>query len=218
MNVNQFMPGPDATPPCTPETFMLFLEMRQAAYRGFASIEQDKGLLQPTASLNTPKGQEMIRMLMFRTIEECVESLMSEDPEHRLEELADAYNYLWSILILDPDRLNIAETGIMLHKAFTDPVAATNLTWQPGQVGKSLETHDIGEIATWLAGDVGDVLRNRAWMQNPQDMYFAGLQVLRLSICRVSYRMYQAFPTWADFARMYIAKDAVLQFRLRSKY
>jgi hypothetical protein len=195
----------------------LFLDMRARSYRGFASIEKNKGLLQPEVSLNTPHGQEMLRMLMFRTIEECVESINSRDRDHELEEVIDAYNYLWAMLIIDPVRFKPLELATMLHKTFIDPSSTTNMTWS-GHPGGALDTRDVGEIAEWLAGDVGEVLRNRAWMQNAQDNYFAGIDVLRIAICRVTYRLYRVFPSWTSFAAMYIAKDAVLQFRLRSNY
>lgn len=218
MNIQHTMPAPDAVPPCTIETLQIFLEMRRRTFKGFAEIEEHKGLITPRANFNTPHGQEVLRMLMFRVIEECVESMNSKSRPHILEEAIDAYNYLWSILVVDEGRLgNDLQVATMLYETFVDPAAATSLTWAESHI-PFLSHADVGCVAAWLAGDVGDLMRNRAWMNNAQDVYFTGNRVLALAICRVSFCLYRLFSDWQEFAAYYIAKDAVLQFRLRTNY
>jgi hypothetical protein len=79
------------------------------------------------------------------------------------------------------------------------------------------EVEDLGELSLIL-GRVGDLLRNRAWMVHPQDIHFTGREALDKAIIYVSMIIFESFKNFEEFWRYYVAKDNVLQFRLRSKY
>lgn len=216
MNIQQCWPTWTEHRELSVEHLLTMLQMRQQRFRGFASVEEGRGFMRPKASVNTSAGQEMLRLLMFRVIEECAESYMADDMDHVKEEAIDAINYLWAIPILDEDRWPLPELAKMMHLTFAMPTVATRLTWPP--VTPRLTLDDLANVSLWLAGDVGDLLRNRAWMQNAQDVYFAGQTRLDLSIARVTYTLFRLFSGWDEFERFYHAKDVVLSFRLRSRY
>jgi len=217
VNINQYMDRLQSEPfELTPQVLHHMLCVRQIRFRGFANVENGRGFIKPEASINTSSGQEMLRLLMFRVIEECSESYMADDPAHIKEEAIDAINYLWAIPILDESRWPLTELADKLYRVFLSPVQATRLTWPPVTPGLTL--YDLANVSLWLGGDVGDLLRNRAWMQNAQDVFFAGQTRLDLSIARVTISLYRLFSGWDEFARFYYAKDAVLDFRLRSHY
>lgn len=216
MNIHQFMDKRPELRELSEQAIYEMLLKRQEAFRGFASIEKSRGFIQPMASVNTSDGQEILRLLMFRVIEECTESYAAIEPAHIKEEAIDAINYLWAIPVLDPSHWRLNEVAKSLHQLFLSPAQTTRLTWPP--VTSMLTFYDIANVSIWLAGDVGDVLRNRSWMQNPQDVFFAGKSGLDLSIMRVTYTLFRLFENWDEFSRYYDAKHEVLMFRLRSKY
>lgn len=70
-----------------------------------------------------------------------------------------------------------------------------------------------------IADKLGDLLRNRSWMNNSQDAYFTGKPKLIELLCELTQLVYQhSFRNFDEFAKYFVAKDRVLQFRLRSKY
>lgn len=221
MNIHSFIPTLRGNTPLIPDldAMMKMLEMRRITYSGFAMLEADKGFLTPTISLHTTKGQEALRLLMFRVIEEVIESVMADERAHALEEAIDAINYLWSMLIVDPKIFQERSTASFLALVFTDPIEVMRDS-SPGLFSHihSLTNDHVSHIVQWLAGDVGDLLRNRAWMNNSQSIYFEGSNVLLLSIVRVTRVLYNLFESWDEFAEYYYAKDMVLQFRLRTNY
>lgn len=217
MNIQQFWPETDTLFEPTTDQILDLIRRRLATYCGFASLEQTKGVLRPTVNLNTSIGQEALRVLMFRVIEEATESYMATDPDHVKEEAIDAINYLWSIFVIDPGRYTLPEVASVLTLVFTQPAVATRLS-EPPVTSQTLSAQDIGDISIWLSGDVGDMLRNRAWMNNSQSIYFEGTKILELSILRVTRRLMKVFSGFDEFCRFYLAKDDVLQFRIRSHY
>ena len=208
MNIHDYWP--DQAEPFTPtrEIWGQFLDLRTATYRGFAELEQTKGLLKPMCSLNTSEGQEMARILFYRTLEEMAESYLADDPDHIREEAVDAMNYLLSIHVLDP--ISIPREKVI------DYMLSATASGDPWSC--SLSRIVIGEAAVELGGQVGDFFRNRSWMVNAQDTYFSGQGVLLRAMLTVARPLIHTCKDFDEFARMYLAKDSVLQFRLRSNY
>lgn len=225
MNITEYM-DLVLPPPLTLAAVRELIVRRRDTYTGFAEIETSRGVLQPSVSLNTSRGQEMLRVLFFRVIEEAVESYMADDPMHVKEEAIDAINYLWSTLIIDPARFSIDSAAQIIYDVFARGVEVTHVTsLQPFGAGGysvyhnyTLDHEDLGQIAIWVAGDVGDLMRNRAWMTNSQDIYFQGTEQLKIAVQRVTARLSEVFSNWDEFYRYYVAKDEVLKFRLRTHY
>ena len=211
MNITDFWPD-DELFQNTASLWDTFLNMRIATYRGFTEIEKEKGFLQPTASLNSAAGQEMARILLFRVIEELGESYLSEDVAHIREEAVDAMNYLLAIYALDPVTLPVSVLSNILQEAADVPTPPI------GHWAVSLTKEKIGDLAIMMGGQLGDTFRNRSWMNNAQDTYFSGQRVLLSVIYEVTRACVCTCTNFDEFARMYIAKDRVLQFRLRSNY
>lgn len=207
MNIRDYIDNLPAEPfLSTPELWGHLLDRRQSTYRGFTSIESQKGFLRPEASLNTSNGQEMVRILLFRVLEEIGESFDSVDPDHVKEEAVDAVNYLLAIPALDPRSLNRDRLIPVLM------TAVQTATWD-----RPYDHKQIGETVL-LFSRIGDTLRNRAWMENAQDTYFSGALYLQDVIGLVMSQLMGVCSNFDEFCRIYIAKDEVLNFRLRSKY
>jgi hypothetical protein len=218
VNVDVFMPDVEVQP-CTYATWADMLGRRLETFRGFATIEADKGFLRPTVSFHTSRGQEMVRILGFRVIEELTESLEAYDSRiHQLEELIDAFNYLISIPLLDPEVITIENLASRLF-----------LSLEPDEPGLTID--DCFGIMEWfrsdegyawivskLAGKLGDSLRNRAWMEQTQDLYFSNSNLLLEIVASVARQIMRCFESWDEFYTYFIAKDEVLKFRLRSHY
>lgn len=192
----------------TPELWNYLLDLRAITYKGFASIEAEKGLLKPVGSLNSAMGQEMARMLLFRILEEMGESHDSIDPDHIKEEAIDAVNYLLSLHAIDPDVVSRERLIPALMSAADD----VDRGWH-----FSLSATDIGETTIDFSR-IGDLLRNRAWMNNAQDTYFSGPYQLIRTIQVTMSKLIHTCADFDDFVRFYVTKNDVLMFRLRSNY
>lgn len=201
MNILDYWPKED--PPLLDNlAWEVLLARRQLTFLGFVDLERESGFLDAPVSLSTAKGQEMARILMFRTLEEFVEAIQAKDAAHRLEELIDSLNYLWSLMCLDPD-VSLTEfpaRGI-------DPIFR-------GQAISASALH----LMTYHLASATEFFRNRAWMHNAQDVYFNGADQLRESVLMCTDIILSHFESWEQFWRYFIAKDEVLQFRLRSHY
>ncbi len=209
MNIRDYWPTQTDKFENTPATWKFLLELRRSTYAGFAGLEKTKGFLQPKASINSASGQEMVRILMFRTLEEISESYLAEDLDHIREEAVDAMNYLLAVHAIDP--VNVPEDQLIetLMKAADRPDNYWNVKpWR----------ERIGEITILVAGELGDVLRNRSWMNNAQDTYFSGQTVLHRVFYEVAEMLMITCVDFDQFVRYFIAKDEVLKFRLRSNY
>lgn len=204
---------------------MLF-ELRIQSYVGFAQLEEFQGFLRPQQSLSTTWGQEMVRILFARGIEEMLESRDSNDKFHFQEEMIDALNYLMAIPVLDPLYNNVA---LNLHAAcengFREGIDWCKLsddTWSWDTVYKTYREAGTRAIYGILdpANDMLEKLRNRAWQNSPQSTYFDGwpfvARFLRAVVCEISKTAF--WGDWKTFVEFFVAKDKVLQFRLRSKY
>lgn len=195
--------------------FADMVRMRYATFKGFCDLEKDKGFLHIGTPLETSKGQEMLRILLFRTIEEYAEALESSSADHRKEELIDCFNYLLGARMIEvdsPDHPLLQDEGIssVLYNAWITAKEGNGFSYPPS-------TLMLGQISQCL-GQVGDMLRNRSWMNHAQDMYFTGRPSLDTAVAIVSIAIFASFKNFEEFWRFFVAKDNVLLFRLRTKY
>ena len=205
MNILDLWPTEDV-PPQSAEAWSDLFERRRSTFFGFCALERERGFLDPPVSLALPKGQDAARLIMFRAIEEFVESGTASSREHLLEELIDSINYIMSLGLLDPDVTIIPD----LVEAF-----ATFAGW--GIRVNQVQNADLANFTYSLAA-ITDKFRNRAWMANAQDVYFAGTGELRDAMVDCMVIILVGFDSWGSFWRYFVAKDNVLQFRLRTNY
>lgn len=207
MNITEFYN--DIQPePRTMETALKMVEARRKTFLGFAAREQERGLIEPSVSFSTSQGQEMLRIMLFRVLEEVSESFEAIDKQHRQEEAIDALNYLMSALMLDPGFIQDQYMANLLIQA-AEKSPMNSFVWSTGV---------LGEVTYAIAGRLGDTLRNRAWMEHTQQLYFEGFNAVVEVFIEVAAWLLNTFESWDEFYRMYMAKDAVLQFRLETKY
>lgn len=192
-------------------SFVYMLDIRAHTYRGFAEIEEGKGILRPRMSLASSIGQEAFRILFARGLEELWEAKYSQESAHRLEELIDSLNFVWSLLIIDPEHPPITDLSRDLYHA-----------WQRGRDrisnGQIPDIEDSILCVFDAAGFVLEKLRNRAWQNNTQSLYFDGWHELRRFVSIHFEEISTWFSSWDEFVRYFLAKDNVLQFRLRTNY
>lgn len=199
---------PDQAKSNSLETWEEILGLRKKTFLGFLEVENHRGFLAP-CSFNSSKGQEMIRILLFRTFEELAESALSNDEHHWKEEVVDAFNFLYGIPFLDEQSLSIEEIQHSLCQLCTDERIFKNMKIAP---------FDLGMLVVYMGESVGDFLRNRAWMHNAQDLYFSGIDGFLDYLKILTESMMGSFENFEEFYKYFVAKDSVLQFRLRSKY
>lgn len=186
-------------------TWTEMMSRRSERSKGFSKVEAEKGFLTLGHPFSSTRGQEILRICLYRLIEEWAESFMAQDRKHILEEQIDAFNYLATITLLeDPDAL---EWGAMIFHS------AAKARWADDERIPYTTHHLVLEC-----GKIGDILRNRSWMHNAQDIYFGGRYELHACLKRIAQMIMSYFPTWEEFWRFYIAKDEVLAFRIRSNY
>lgn len=205
MNIHDFWPSDPEPIKSTPEVWSRLLEMRRQTFMGFAAVEaMHQGVVKPKVSFASVQGQEAIRMLCFRTLEELGEAYLSKDKDHYYEELIDAFNYLLSLFFLEGHQPRGLEGELhnLSRQLCSEPDRMT-LEW-------------LGEVTVDLGGEMGDYLRNRPWMKNAQSTYFDGDLIGLLS--KTLQDIMFLFPSFDLFYRYYVAKDSTLQFRLRSNY
>jgi hypothetical protein len=205
MDIRTYWPI-DEPPHNTVEVWTNLIFMRRDTFTGFAEREAKKGFLRIGIPFNTTQGQEVVRIISFRVLEELAESYDSKNPDHSYEELIDAFNYLLSIFLLgktiDP------KLAQMLQEVSEESFSGTT--------SMHITLRHLGEACVILGVQVGDLLRNRAWMENAQSTYFDGdlTGILRPLFAMI----FRLFPSFGSFWSYYVAKDSVLQFRLRSNY
>lgn len=201
-NIRDFWPLEAS--PLTREVWADLLELRYQTFTGFATLEQDQGIVRPTVNLSTAVGQETLRLLAFRVIEELGEAHLSIDKDHYYEELIDAFNYLLSLTLLEGK----VKPELLVQLEVSTPVI--------GKHPSRMNFSTIGYCAVELGGKLGDYLRNRPWMHHAQSTYFDGDLVVLIKTTMET--ILSLFPDESTFYKYYVAKDSVLQFRLRSKY
>lgn len=182
-----------------PVAWHTILVRREATFLGFCEREARKGLVSLPVSLNTPRGQDIVRLYAFRALEEYNEALEAHDHDHVLEELIDSFNYWISLYFLEGKDWPIARDW---------PVYFGNI--RPNLT-------DLGSMTARITSTM-DLFRNRSWMENSQDIYFGGYGQLTQAIGYAVNLIASCFPDWNTFWSFFIAKDNVLQFRLRTNY
>lgn len=206
MNVNDVEITIPARDPDEHETWVYLLKRRRSTYQGFAVIEeQGGGILSPQLSLATARGQEAIRVLVMRVLEELMEAEESTEAEHFEEELIDALNYAWVLLIGDPTFKVVENESVTRFLSYS---------WRNREFGDDVTTCDLFRAS----GELLETLRNRAWQHNAQSLYFDGWPVLVSFVLRVSRYVFSRFKDWPSFWKMFLAKDEVLKFRLSTSY
>lgn len=191
---------PTDTPPvCDKAAWTSLMDLRAATFQGFAAREAEKGLVSLPVGLNTARGQDIVRLYAFRALEEYVEAVEASDPDHLLEELIDSTNYWLSLYLLEGK-------GWPIERA-----------WPVSWGHQRPNVTDLG-LLTAKISKVMDLFRNRSWMNNAQDVYFGGYGELTQAIEYALNLISRSFPSWEVFWQFYVAKDNVLQFRLRTNY
>jgi hypothetical protein len=214
MNVIDVLDPESHYPILSTTTWVDMFRRRELTFLGFCKTEDRKGLIIPGTPISSSRGQEMARILLFRCIEELVESHDAKEREHRLEELIDAINYFMSFLQFAlPDKVEtFSQTAFemcqMVHRQITSNRIA---------VPAIFSATAVGNATIWVA-NLGDILRNRAWMENTQHLYFEGEKAMIESWVRLLNVVFPLFGTWGEFWRYWDAKDQVLQFRLNTGY
>jgi hypothetical protein len=207
----------------TESAWLRLFEQRRITYRGFASLEEHQGFLKIEQSLASAKGQEMVRILFARGIEEMLESRDSQDQFHFQEEMIDSLNYLMAIPLLDPYYNTVAADLAQACCAGFDSSMMNVLRfmkWE--QVYSNYDQAGTQALLAILdsANLMLEKLRNRAWQNSPQSTYFDGwptvIQFLSTVIRAIGKTAF--WGDWTKFVEFFMAKDAVLQFRIRSKY
>lgn len=195
----------------TLQLVITMMQARKATFIGFQTIEREKGLLNADVSIHSPKGQEMIRILLFRGLEETVEAFCSTSRNHVLEELIDAFNYFSSIPFLNgwgqEEEILKRMSAKFFHRF--DVVESFK--------GAPLKVDAVGFIAV-STGKFTDRLRNRAWMNHSQDAYLDAWKEYEEMLDKILSYILPCFLSFSEFAAFFMAKDEVLQFRLRTMY
>lgn len=211
VNVSHLMPPPEQWPgESDPEIWQDLLDRRYKRFHGFCQIEEGRGFVKPSVSLSSSEGQEIGKILLYRTLEEMAESHLGVDPFHWKEEVIDAMNYYLGFCLLDSDRFQDPTLDVLCHEIAIDPTSYN------GREKVSLD--ELGLMTVWIGGELSDYFRNRAWMHNSQDQFFSGDEILTRVTKNVIARMLSTFSNFGEFWAFYIAKDEVLRFRLETKY
>jgi hypothetical protein len=205
MDIKDYWPL-NPPPENTVEAWNEMVAMRLETWQGFNQREAKEGFLKIGTPINTKQGQEMIRIIAYRVLEELAESFDSTDSDHAYEELIDAFNYLLGIFLMGK--------SVAPHlPRFLQEVSEESFS---GTTSLHITLRHLGEATVILGVQMGDLLRNRAWMQQAQSTYFDGdLSGILRPLFSLIFRL---FPSFGAFWSYYVAKDAVLQFRLRSNY
>lgn len=195
----------------THELVREILTRRRDTFDGFRKIENGNGLFTDKDSVHSPKGQEMIRLLLFRGLEEAVEAYWSHSRNHVLEELIDSFNYFISIPFLP----GWGESNAILESLV--PRFFMRFDNTESFLGEPFLLDNLGHIAV-STGRFTDRLRNRTWMNNTQDPYLDAWEIYTKMLDDILSQMLRCFNSFPEFAAFYLAKDDVLQFRLRTNY
>lgn len=189
---------------------------RVESHAGFIKIETRRGDYVPHG-LDTPQGQNWLRLQMFKVLEELQESRMSTDPDHAKEELIDAFNYLLSLLLIDRSATPISREVLEIFQRTADHIFFNEGLAQPPFFQKFSDAAMLLSTSTFT-GELSDSLRSRSWMENDQDSFFRGGVLLLNAVIVVAFEIMQCFKSFDEFIRFYNAKDNVLKFRLETKY
>lgn len=208
MNVNQHFPSVEEIRSLKAADLLI---LRGHTFYGYCAIETQNGGIDPSISLSLPRGQDQVRLLFARTVEEVLEAYHADDLTHFLEELIDAINFATSLLFLvDFHREETHDqANQLLDRALTSARYGT------------LDRIHIPEMLMQTARAMHPLLeslRNRSWMNHSQHPYFQGHKDLLAAVYHVWINILPFFESQDHFKQFYVAKDRVLQFRLATKY
>lgn len=194
---------------CNPAEVLFSL--RKQTFHDFCALEVSRGGIDPAYELYTTQGQNNARQLFARMMEEMFESDEADSEPHRLEELIDALNFGLAIVFLGDwyDDLSFEAREIFLYNI--------NLYARYPTLGSSTfpeQLYLLGQkFSPFLAR-----LRNRTWQHGAQQPYFGGNKELIEAMTTLVNVVRGEFSSTKKFLEYYIAKDKVLQYRIRSKY
>lgn len=213
MNVDHILKSLPEAPANSVAAWENILTRRQSTFMGFINRESEKGIIVIPASLASPKGQDSARLLFFRSLEEYVEASSASSNTHVLEEIIDAINYALSCLFIEQTEHQLDSLSVLLHERSEQMFSVSH---RAGGRVRPIE-FDVGRVAGFLAR-LTEQFRNRSWMEQAQDVIYDGHQAYTDTITKVVLYYLGHFHTWESFHQLYVAKDEVLKFRLRSAY
>lgn len=196
------------------EAWRAILALRASTYRGFAKVEEIHGIVHLNIRLDTAPGQDVLRTMVMRGLEEMLESADSVDPDHRLEELIDALNFFLNLGVMDQtiDREKLVnDLGAQYYGFGTADPHSPSFVW----------TLDINTAILTILTSAAPMLarlRNRSWQNSPQSTFFDGWPETCRFLSTCCFQILLLFPSWESFVRYFLAKDRVLQFRIQSRY
>lgn len=186
------------------------LRRRRDRFLSYCETEKHRGGLDPDLLLTSPQGQENIRILFARCIEEILEAINSEEVDHYKEELIDALNFGTSLLFLLPEnRTDQAISHFSESLAHLPENVNHSESWWPER---------LLLIAAQSFNGLLETLRNRPWQNRTQQPYFTGAKELESSVTNLWFALAGQFEDWTEFCTFYLAKDEVLSFRIKTKY
>lgn len=208
MNILDYMEELGPAPELSLSSLAELVNRRRDTFMGFMEREHDKGISFVPFDLRTTKGQDVARLMYWRCLEEYAEAVSAKTQEHRLEEIIDSVNYAMGIWACHdfPTARYLGD----LHNSLTSVYKNQRVRCIPTR-------HRLGELV-YVFANVTEVFRNRSWMENAQDSYFVGHSQYIRSLEQAISNMAEYFLDWDEFWKYFMAKDMVLQFRLRSNY
>lgn len=208
MNVIEFMTEAEVLlSESSPATF---IHRRRKTFLEFLRIEsQNGGVIHPPhlRIIMTRQGQETVRVLLSRVLEEYIEALEAADPLHLKEEVIDSYNYLLSVMFYTTE-----DADQMFSQLYKFPELADQKN------GGRYLLEKLPELMVAL-GDFLKLLRLRPWQLTVQEE--AGKRVEEGFIhffLKAQEILLAVFESQREFEKLFLAKDLVLQFRIESHY
>ena len=208
----------------TLEAVRLLLELRLKTFIGFAELEAEQGVITTELVASDKLGQDQIRLLWSRTVEELLEADEAKDWTHVQEEIIDAVNYFWAIIVAEStghfQSAPVIESFVMgwLHIASTVNPFSKALSFGEPEGTKDW-SFELAVPFMRASNDLLSKLRNRSWQRQAQSVYFDGMPQLEHVMFELGCLVAGAFDSeWDEFVALYISKDNVLQHRLETKY
>ena len=203
MNVREYLPAYVDVPDPSVQVLEKILSTRQKTCWDFWTVERANGAHANGLILTTKPGQEQARLFLMRGLEELAESFDSTDELHRQEELIDAFNFFFNITAMD--------------EYHPDARQALALGMADASLSTRHQVIDFNVIMSYLHPFL-EKLRNRAWQQSVQSIYWDGLGAAQVMLANIYRAILASIGGWEVFYPLFYAKDDVLQFRLRSNY
>lgn len=213
MNIN------DVPKNIIPEVIELkwFFDQQRELIIKYLPIEMASGCIATDdcpVDINSPKGQTRLKEMMWRTTEELMEAyeeLMKNDNTlHFKEEIIDAFHFLLELIILAdkvPPVINYITNGKDFHIMYDDMICYDEPdTWY------MIKT-------VYHLGMAGNCLKQKPWKQTHQlidDKKFTDQLCLSFIMFLILCKHFTISVN--DLYQLYFKKNAVNQFRIRSKY